>query len=195
MTDPPTDQTSALIRLLKERSVQFGDFTLSSGRRSHYYVDARRTTMSAAGAKLIGELGLAAIRTCGWVAEAVGGLTLGADPVAYAIARTSLDRPPVLDAFTVRKTAKQHGTGRVIEGCFRPGASVVVIEDAVTTGSSALQAVSAVREAGGSVVGVLAVVDREEGGRENLLAAGVPVHCLVSIRDLVATNGMPGSRA
>lgn len=173
-----------LIGLLKARSLKFGDFTLASGRKSSYYIDARLTTMSAAGLELVGELGLALIRDAGWQPATVGGLTLGADPVAYAIALASRRKPPVLDAFTVRKEAKAHGTARLIEGCFQAGQASVVAEDVLTTGGSALRAVDAVRAAGGTVVGVVAVVDREEGGSQALRDAGLEVLTMARIRDL-----------
>jgi len=178
------DAHARLVALLRQRSVQRGSFTLASGRTSSYYIDARVTTMSAAGFLLVGELGLRAIRRARWEAELVGGLTLGADPVAYAIARASHDAPPILDAFVVRKEAKGHGAGRRIEGCFHRGARVVVVEDVITSGQSALAAVEAVREAGGSVSGVLAVVDRDEGGRAAIERVRVPLISLVSPRDL-----------
>jgi len=114
----------------------------------------------------------------------VGGLTLGADPVAYAIAAASLSRPPTVDAFTVRKQAKDHGTGKRIEGCFAPGAGVVIVEDVITTGQSALEAIRAVEHEGGRVFGVLAVVDREEGGRTALEQAGHQVQVLVTATQL-----------
>jgi orotate phosphoribosyltransferase len=173
-----------LVALLRERSVQTGSFTLSSGRPSTFYVDARTTTMSAEGLELIGELGLATIRQAGWAPRLVGGLTLGADPVAYAIARASRRAPPEVDAFSVRKEPKTHGTARRIEGCFQPGVSVVVTEDVITTGSSALSALAAVREAGAHISGVLAVVDREEGGRAAIERAGVPVLVLATATEL-----------
>jgi len=173
-----------LISLLLERSVRRGDFTLSSGKKSHYYIDARRTTMSADGLALVGELGLAAIRTLGWKTDAVGGLTLAADPVAYAIAMTSQRKPPIVNAFSVRKEPKTHGTGRQIEGCFEKGMSVVIVEDTITTGGSAVRAAEAVQTAGGTVSGVLVLVDREEGGVQALRAAGHAVHALLSIKDL-----------
>lgn len=175
---------SRLIQLLKDRSVAIGDFTLSSGRRSKYYVDARTTTMSALGLQIIGKLGLSEIRSAGWEASAVGGLTLGADPVAYAISLASLDGPSRLDAFTVRKDAKKHGTGKQIEGCFESGSRVVVIEDVITTGGSALKAIEAVEAAKGIVTGILAVVDRGEGGREAIVDAGYEVRSLVRLPDL-----------
>jgi len=141
--------------------------------------------MSPDGLVLIGSLGLAAIRDAGWSADAVGGLTLGADPIAYAIAYASASTGAPLRAFTVRKEAKAHGTGRLIEGPFRAGDRVVVIEDVITTGGSALRALDAVRAAGATAVGVLAVVDREEGGREALEAAGVPVRALARASEIL----------
>ena len=179
-----TPDRESLIALLKERSLELGEFTLSSGKTSSYYVDARRTTMSAAGLRLIGKLGCETISAAGWAAAQVGGLTLGADPVAYAIARASLDMPPTLDAFTVRKAPKDHGAGRLVEGCYNPAFPAVLVEDVITTGGSALRAAEAVVRKGGSIAGVLAVVDREEGGREAIEEAGYEVRTLVSIRDL-----------
>jgi orotate phosphoribosyltransferase len=111
-------------------------------------------------------------------------LTLGADPVAYAIAQASRANPPVVDAFTVRKEVKAHGAKRQVEGCFAPGATVVIVEDVVTTGQSALSAVEAVRASQGRVLGVLAVVDREEGGRDLIERFGLTLHTLVTLRDL-----------
>jgi orotate phosphoribosyltransferase len=171
---------AALVALLQRRSIRHGDFTLASGARSSYYIDCRLTTMSAEGQALIGRLGLAAVRAAGWAPAAVGGLTMGADPVAYAIAHASASAPPVVDAFSVRKQAKDHGTARLIEGNFRAGDPVVVVEDVITSGGSALQAIRSVEDAGGRVVGVLAVVDREEGGRKVLEATGHPVVALAT---------------
>jgi orotate phosphoribosyltransferase len=176
-----------LVELLIARSFRRGQFTLASGRTSSYYVDARPTTMSARGLFLVGRLGLATVRGADWEATSIGGLTLGADPVAYAVARASVDAPPVLDAFTVRKAAKTHGTGRRIEGVFAAGSRVVIAEDVITTGNSALEAVRAVREAEATVVGILAVVDREEGGRDALEAEGLEVRALVRLSELTAS--------
>jgi orotate phosphoribosyltransferase len=168
----------ALDRLLLDRSVRRGDFILASGRRSSFYVDARLTTMSAEGQVLIGRLGVAAIREAGWAPAAVGGLTMGADPVAYAIAAASVSARPLIEAFAVRKEAKEHGTGKRIEGNFKTGDAVVVVEDVITSGGSALKAIEAVVAEGGRVLGVLAVVDREEGGRAVLEGAGHKVVAL-----------------
>ncbi len=183
-----------LIALLAERSAKLGDFTLSSGRKSSFYVDARLTTMSPEGLVTIGPAGLAAIREAGWAVDAVGGLTLGADPIAYAISYASAlaGEGTPLRAFTVRKEAKTHGTGKLVEGPFRAGDRVAIIEDTITTGGSALKAVEAVRAAGGVVAGVLALVDREEGGREALEAAGLAVRSLVRAGEIVAVMGGRG---
>jgi orotate phosphoribosyltransferase len=172
--------TAILAELLQRRSIRHGDFVLASGARSSYYIDCRPSTMSGEGQALIGRLGLAAIRRAGWRPRGVGGLTMGADPVAYAIARASVDLPPTVDAFSVRKQAKDHGTGKRVEGNFAAGDPVVVIEDVITSGGSALQAIEAVRAEGGSVLGVLAVVDREQGGRAKLESAGHQVVALIT---------------
>lgn len=179
-----------LLSILAERSARRGQFTLASGRQSTLYIDARLTTMSPDGLALIGPLALAALRNAEWQVDAVGGLTLGADPISYAIAYASAGTPSPLRAFTVRKEAKAHGTGRLIEGPFRTGDHVAVIEDVITTGGSALRAVEALRAAGGTVAGVLALVDREEGGRDALLSAGLPVVALTRASDIVARLAM-----
>jgi orotate phosphoribosyltransferase len=174
-----------LIRLLSERSVRRGTFTLASGRESTYYVDARLTSMSPEGLATIGPLALNAIRERGWAVDAVGGLTLGADPISYAIAMASVASPPLVRSFTVRKEAKQHGTGRVIEGPMNEGDRVVLVEDVITTGGSALRAAEAIRRAGATISGIVALVDREEGGRGILEAEGFEVICLASVSELL----------
>lgn len=173
-----------LEELLLERSVERGDFVLASGARSTYYIDCRRTTMSAEGQVLVGEAGLRAIREAQWEAQAIGGLTMGADPVAFAVAAASFRAPPIIDGFSVRKELKDHGTGRRIEGNFDPGTRVVIVEDVITSGGSALKAAAAVTEAGGVVVGVLALVDREQGGREKIEAEGHAVVAITTARSL-----------
>ena len=186
MTDQD-DSLVALRALLAARSARRGQFTLASGRTSTLYIDARLTTMSPEGLALIGPLGLHVLRRAAWRVDAAGGLTLGADPIAYAIAYASaLEGRGLMRAFTVRKEAKTHGTGQLIEGPFRNGDRVAVIEDVITTGASALRAVEAIRVAGGLVAGVLALVDREEGGREALERAGLEVRSLTCARDVIA---------
>jgi orotate phosphoribosyltransferase len=176
--------------LLIERSVFVGEFTLSSGARSTYYDDARRTTLSAEGQFLVGQVGLETLRQAGWEAAHIGGLTLGADPVAYAIAHASWMAGAPLNGFTVRKSAKSYGTGQRIEGGLPAGERCVVVEDSMTSGGSALEAVNAVREHGAIVTGVLTLVDREEGARERLLRdLGLPLLAVFTARELlVAAN-------
>ena len=186
---------ATLVRLLAQRSVRRGRFTLASGRESSHYVDARLTTMSPEGLAVIGPLALAAIRERHWAADAVGGLTLGADPIAYATALASINSPPLVRAFTVRKEAKQHGTGRLIEGPMREGDRVVVIEDVITTGGSALRAAEAVQRAGAIISGILALVDREEGGRAVLEGQGFPVICLATLSELLDQTPADGATA
>lgn len=187
----PAVGRSKLVALLATRSARRGDFTLASGRRSQLYIDARLTTMHPDGLTLIGPLAVAALRTSAWGHDvvAVGGLTLGADPIAYAIAYASgIDRDagPLLRAFTVRKEPKTHGTGKLIEGAFERGDRVAIVEDVITTGGSARRAIDAVRAAHGDVAGVLALVDREEGGREAIETTGVPVLALTRASEIVA---------
>jgi orotate phosphoribosyltransferase len=177
---------SALIALLAERSAKHGQFTLASGRQSNFYIDARLTTMSPEGLAIIGPLALSALRETGWNVDSVGGLTLGADPISYAISYASAASDHPLRAFTVRKEPKAHGTGKLLEGPFREGDRVAVIEDVITTGGSALRAIEAVRSAKGSVAGVLALVDRGEGGRQAIEQAGVAVMSLVTADQIIA---------
>lgn len=175
-----------LCDLFAERSFRVGDFTLASGRKSPYYVDCRTTTMHSEGQALLGAVGLDALAAAGIRPEAIGGLTMGADPIAYSIAGESFRRGVPVNAFAVRKEAKEHGRGRRIEGCFEPGARVVVIEDVITTGGSALKACAAVEEEDGIVLAVLACVDRQEGGREAIEDAGYRVLSLYGVDDLVS---------
>jgi orotate phosphoribosyltransferase len=179
------NERETLRELLRARSVRTGDFVLASGARSSYYIDARLTTMSGSGQLLIGRRGLAEIDAQGWTPDAVGGLTLGADPVAYAIAHAAAVAGRTIDAFTVRKQAKEHGTGRLIEGNLRADSRVLIVEDVITSGESALRAIRAVEDADARVIGVLSVVDREEGGRTRIESAGYPVAALFTASDLL----------
>ena len=142
--------------------------------------------MSPEGLVLIGPLGIDEIASAGWTPDSVGGLTLGADPVSYSLAYASALAGKPIRAFTVRKEAKAHGTGKLIEGPFLPSDRVVVVEDVITTGGSALKTTEAVRNAGATVIGVLALVDREEGGRERIEAAGYQVRSLANASEIVA---------
>ncbi len=173
-----------LLDMLVERSFRVGDFTLASGAKSRFYVDARTTTMSAEGQALVGSLALRALDDAELQPDAVGGLTMGADPIAYAIAHRSFLAGRPIEAFSVRKEAKSHGSGRQVEGCLEPGDAVVVIEDTITSGSSALTACSAVEAAGAEVLAVLVLVDREEGGRPTLEEKGYRVLSLATLGEL-----------
>lgn len=140
--------------------------------------------MHAQGQVLLGRVGLDAIRDAGLQPDAIGGLTMGADPLAYAIAAESWREGDPIHAFSVRKRAKRHGRGQLIEGCFEPGARVVIVEDVITTGGSALKACEAVNMARGEVLAVLGLVDREEGGRAALESAGLRTIVLFTASDL-----------
>ena len=175
-----------LLKLLAERSVRRGHFVLASGKSSDLYVDARTTTMSPEGLALIGPMAIEAVRSTNLKIDAAGGLTLGADPITYSIAVASYWRPPLIRAFSVRKDVKLHGTGKLIEGSFQAGDNVLVTEDVITTGVSALKAIKTIREAGGQIKAVLALVDREDGGREAIEREGYPVICLFSLGEITA---------
>lgn len=179
MTQLDQQQRSELARLVAELAVVHGRVTLSSGKEADYYVDLRRATLHHAAAPLIGSL----LRqlTADWDYGAVGGLTLGADPVAAAVLHAD---GPALDAFVVRKNAKAHGMQRRIEGPDVRGRRVLAVEDTSTTGGSVLTAVEALREEGAEVVGVATVVDRDTGAREAIEAAGLPYRTLLGLADL-----------
>jgi orotate phosphoribosyltransferase len=174
----------ALVALLAARSARRGTFTLASGRVSDFYVDCRLTTMSPDGLVLVGPLAHALVIQSGWTVDSVGGLTMGADPVSYAIAYASALAQTPLRCFAVRKEAKGHGMGKRIEGSFLPGDRVVVIEDSMTTGGSALNAAAAIKAEGGTVVGALTLVDREEGAREALEREGIPLLAFTTAAEL-----------
>ncbi len=183
------DHHVRLRSLLVERSLAIGDFTLSSGARSSYYIDGRLTTMSAEGQFLVGTVGFEAMRKHWPDARWLGGLTLGADPIAYAVAHRSWLEGAPLGAFTVRKAGKEHGAGRRIEGGPPPGARVVIVEDTLTSGASSLSAAEAVEAEAGVIVGVLALVDRGAGGAERVRAAGHTLVSLFTAQELLATAG------
>jgi orotate phosphoribosyltransferase len=174
-----------LVRLLATRSARRGTFTLSSGRQSSLYIDARLTTMTPEGQRLIGRAGLDAFRAVDWHPDAIGGLTLGADPIAYAICHSSADTARPLRAFTVRKEPKAHGAGKQVEGPMASGDRVVIVEDVITTGASAIRAIEAVTREGAIPIGVLALVDREEGGREQIEKLGFQVSALVTASQIL----------
>src|SRR5882757_2009586 len=160
-----------LLRLLAAKSFRLGQFKLSSGGTSDYYIDCRTSTLAAKGARLTGQVFLDEIRARGWKPKAIGGLTMGADPIVVAVSVASGE----MDGFLVRKAEKQHGTGRRIEGFQEKGARVVIVDDVCTTGSSTIQAIEAAREFGFQVVGVMCLVEREEaGGRVDVEKASAP---------------------
>ena len=160
-----------LLRLLAAKSFRLGDFKLSSGGKSDYYIDCRTTTLGAKGSKLTGQVFLDEIRTRGWKPQAIGGLTMGADPIVVAASVVSGD----VDGFLVRKAEKEHGTGQRIEGFREKGARVVIVDDVCTTGASTVQAIEAAREFGFNVVGVMCLVERQEaGGRPSVEKAAAP---------------------
>ena len=160
-----------LLRLLATKSFKLGDFKLSSGGTSDYYIDCRTTTLDARGAQLTGQVFLEEIRARGWNPQAIGGLTMGADPIVVAVAIAS----GTIHGFLVRKAEKQHGTGQRIEGFREKGASVVIVDDVCTTGASTVDAIKAAREFGFGVVGVMCLVEREEaGGRASVEKAAAP---------------------
>jgi orotate phosphoribosyltransferase len=181
VASPPVDAElkARLAALVRELAVRRGTFTLASGRTASYYVDARVPTLHHEAGPLIGLL-LQQL-TADWQFDAVGGLTLGADPVALAMLHAP-GRP--LDAFVVRKATKDHGTGKRIEGPSVSGRRVLAVEDTSTTGGSVLQAVDALIEAGAAVVGVATVIDRATGAAEAIAARGLPYRSLLGLADL-----------
>ena len=160
-----------LLRLLAHKSFKLGEFKLSSGATSDYYIDCRLTTLDARGSQLTGQVFLEEIRQRGWKPQAIGGLTMGADPIVVAVSVTSGE----LSGFLVRKAEKQHGTGQRLEGFREKRARVVIVDDVCTTGASTVQAIEAAREFGFEVVGAMCLVERKEaGGRPNVEKAAAP---------------------
>jgi orotate phosphoribosyltransferase len=178
-----TDAHEALLRQIKNKAVVHGKVTLSSGREADYYIDLRRITLDGEAAPLVGQVMLDL--TADFEYDAVGGLTMGADPVATAMLHAAAARGQRLDAYVVRKAAKAHGMQRRIEGPQIKGRRVLVVEDTSTTGGSPLAAVEAVREAGAEVVAVATIVDRDTGAAEKIAdGAGVPYLFAYSGKDL-----------
>jgi orotate phosphoribosyltransferase len=191
MESPLKEQLRAL---LQQKSICHGEFTLASGAKSDFYVDARLTTLDPRGASLIGQVGWEVVKETasklGQHVDAIGGLTMGADPVALSIgiAAQLQDPSTPLQVFTVRKSAKEHGRLKRIEGNFSPGDSVVVVDDVITTGGSTIQAIDAIEEAGGHIAFVLVLVDREEGGRQAIERLGHLVVPIFTRSDLENTD-------
>jgi orotate phosphoribosyltransferase len=176
-----------LLRLLAHKSFRLGEFKLSSGGTSDYYIDCRTTTLDAKGSRLTGEVFSDEIRQRGWKPQAIGGLTMGADPIVVAVSVVTGE----LHGFLVRKAEKQHGTGQRIEGFREKGARVVIVDDVCTTGASTVQAIEAAREFGFEVVGAMCLVEREEAkGRPNVekAAAPAPFISIFTARDVRAEH-------
>ncbi|REJ87033.1 MAG: orotate phosphoribosyltransferase [Planctomycetota bacterium] len=170
-----------LIDLFRERALRFGEFTLASGKKSTYYVDKMQITLHAAGLRLAceGLLDLIAGIDC----DAVGGMTIGADPIVGGMLTLAAEKGRDLEGFLVRKEPKGHGTQQFIEGPLQAGQRVVIVEDVVTTGGSSIKAIDRVRDFGANVVQVVAIVDRLEGGAANFAAHDVPFKSLLTIED------------
>src|SRR5579871_69246 len=170
-TSNATAAKQELLRLLAAKSFRLGEFKLSSGGTSDYYIDCRLTTLDARGAQLTGQVFLDEIVQRGWKPSAIGGLTMGADPIVVAVSVISGE----INGFLVRKAEKQHGMGQRVEGFREKGARVVIVDDVCTTGSSTVQAIEAAREFGFEIVGVMCLVEREEAkGRPNVQKAAAP---------------------
>jgi orotate phosphoribosyltransferase len=176
------DARRKLKQILRDRAVLKGDFVLSSGQHSNYYLDARLVTLSAVGSGLVGQVMLHEIKDSG--AQAVAGPAIGADPVVASIAVVSGLAGQPIDGLIVRKVAKSHGTGRRVEGPLRRGMKVAIVEDTVTTGQSCLAAAKAVEEEGGTIVGVYALIDRNQGAAELFQSEGYPYRPVFTNSDL-----------
>lgn len=169
-TDPPGDAARLLALALERGAIKYGDFTLSSGKRSRYYFDGRLLSLDPAGAELIARLLLPEVQAA--AAAAIGGTTLGADPIVAAAALASAHRPPPVSGFIVRKESKEHGMQQQIEGPLRPGCRVAIVDDVCTTGGSLFHAIAAAEAVGCQVALTAAVLDRREGGSEELRRRG-----------------------
>ena len=177
-------QRQELQRLINDLAVVRGKVTLSSGKIADYYIDLRRVTLHHRGAPLVGAVMLAHLENLAILPEAIGGLTLGADPIATAVLHAAAAQNDQIDAFVVRKAAKAHGMQKQIEGPDIKGRRVVIVEDTTTTGSSPLAAIQAAREADAEVLAVATIVDRDTGAREVIEKAGVPYYPIFSLTDL-----------
>jgi orotate phosphoribosyltransferase len=172
----------ALVALVKEQALRVGEFTLASGQKASYYLDGKQITLDAAGARLVGESILDLLGRP--LPKAIGGMAIGADPITAAVVTIAGVRGVELKGFMVRKEAKGHGTGQVVEGPVKPGDDVVIVEDVVTTGGSSLAAIERAEAFGLVVKRVVAIVDRLQGASEAFAARGYPFSSLLTIRDL-----------
>ncbi len=171
----------ALIALIREKALEFGDFTLASGKKASYYLDCRKVTLDSAGANLVAEGILDLLGDS--LPDAVGGMAIGADPITAAVITVAGQRDKPLKGFIVRKESKAHGKGRDVEGPIESGDAVMIVEDVVTTGGSSLKAIEKVEAAGLRVQGVIAIIDRMEGGAEAFAERGHNLQTLLTIRD------------
>ncbi len=174
---------AALVALIQQKALKLGEFTLVSGRKSNYYLDGKQITLDPAGARLVAE-GMLDLIVAGPMPAAVGGMSIGADPITAAVVTMSAVRGTPLRGFLVRKEAKGHGTRRFIEGPVEPGETVVIVEDVVTTGGSSLAAIERCKDFGLEVLGILAVVDRMEGAAQEFAKRGYEFTSLLTIHDL-----------
>ena len=163
-----------MIALVREKALKFGEFTLASGKKATYYLDGKQVTLDPTGARLVAE-GMLDLLAAGQMPAAVGGMSIGADPITAAVVTMSAVRGTPLVGFMVRKESKGHGTNQFIEGPVKPGLSAVIVEDVVTTGGSSLKAIERVEAFGMKVVGVLAIIDRMEGGAQAFAQRGYPL--------------------
>ncbi len=184
----PQDDLTRLKDILVSRSLTTsGSFTLHSGEKSTVYVDGKLTTMTAEAMPLVGRVFLQKIRERGWTPEAVGGLTLGADPIAFAIARESLETGHPISAFVIRKEPKKHGTQKFVEGLeATEGKNVVILDDVCTRGDSTAQAIAKAQDAGMRVLGAICLVDRQQGATELLAGKGIALASIFTLAELVA---------
>jgi orotate phosphoribosyltransferase len=172
-----------LIELVRDRALKFGDFTLASGKKATYYLDGKQVTLDSYGAKLVADGILDLLADNLPMPDAVGGMSMGADPITAAVITMAGVRGHQMSGFLVRKEAKGHGTNRFVEGPVKPGQRVVIVEDVVTTGGSSLEAIARAEEFGLVVAGVVAIIDRLEGGQAAFAARGYPLSSLLTIRD------------
>jgi orotate phosphoribosyltransferase len=174
-----------LLRILKEKSLLRGNFVLASGKHSDYYIDGKRTTFDPEGAYQVGHLLLDEIENLNTKVEAVGGMSIGADPIVIAVGLAARERGYPLRVFVTRKKVKDHGTQKMIEGNFREGDKVVMVEDVMTTAGSTLQAAEIIRQAGGEVIAAMVIVDRKQGAAQNLQKEGIPLISLFSVESVL----------
>jgi orotate phosphoribosyltransferase len=172
----------ALMALVRQKALKFGDFTLASGKKAKYYLDGKQVTLDPHGARLVGE-GLLDLLGRDAMPAAIGGMSIGADPITAAVVTMSAVRGTPIVGFMVRKESKGHGTNQYIEGPVKPGDTAVIVEDVVTTGGSSLQAIQRAEQFGLKITRVLAIIDRMEGGAEAFTERGYRFSSLLTIRD------------